>query len=239
MVEQIIDVDGIKQGQYFIKPSFDTELEELKERMDAVEEKLNNELEIAAKDLKLESGTQLKLEYVSHHGYHFRIILSNESALRQNKKYTTLDTVKGGIRFTTTKLGELNLDFTEARTSYEEQQKSIVDEVIRVARKKPFPGTVTVFFSILLNWTLISVGYLGPLSCVNNQLAQLDCLLSFAVAAITAPIAYTRPKMFSEGNGILALKGLRHPCLELQEDVVYIPNDCNFKKGNVVVVALN
>lgn len=139
MVEQIIDVDGIKQGQYFIKPSFDTELEELKERLDAVEEKLNKELEIAAKDLKLESGTQLKLEYVSHLGYHFRITLSNESALRQNKKYTTLDTVKGGIRFTTSKLGDLNLDYSQTRASYEEQQKSIVDEVIRVARKKLIP----------------------------------------------------------------------------------------------------
>lgn len=77
----------------------------------------------------------------------------------------------------------------------------------------------------------ILVGYLGPLTCLNNQMAQLDCLLSFAVAAISAPISYTRPKMFSEGHGILELKQLRHPCLELQEDVTFIPNDCYFKKG--------
>lgn len=65
-------------------------------------------------------------------------------------------------------------------------------------------------------------------------MAQLDCLLSFAVAAISAPICYTRPNMFPEGHGILELKQLRHPCLELQEDVTFIPNDCYFKKGNTM-----
>lgn len=75
------------------------------------------------------------------------------------------------------------------------------------------------------------MGYLPSLSCLNGQLAQLDCLLSFAVAAISAPISYVRPKMCSEGNGVLELKQLRHPCLELQDDVTFIPNDCYFKKG--------
>lgn len=81
---------------------------------------------------------------------------------------------------------------------------------------------------------IIPVGYLGPLSNLNNHLAQLDCLLSFAVAAISSPNCYTRPKMFPEGSGILELKQLRHPCLELQEDVTFIPNDCYFKKGKTL-----
>lgn len=78
---------------------------------------------------------------------------------------------------------------------------------------------------------MLPVGYLNPLSCLNGQLAQLDCLLSFAIAAISAPNCYTRPKMSSEGSGVLEFKQLRHPCLELQEDVTFIPNDCYFKKG--------
>lgn len=134
MVEQIIDVDGIKRGEYFIKPSFDTELGELKESMDGIEEKINRELAKAAKDLRLDSGTALKLEFIAHHGYHFRVTLQNESILRNNDKYKTLGAVKGGVRFTTDKLSELNSEFNDARASYEEQQKSIVDEVVRVAR---------------------------------------------------------------------------------------------------------
>lgn len=42
----------------------------------------------------------------------------------------------GGLRFTTDKLSELNSECNDARTSYEEQQKSIVDEVVRVARMR-------------------------------------------------------------------------------------------------------
>lgn len=135
MVEQVIDADGLKRGEYFIKPSFDKELEEVKDEMDAIEEKLNGELAKAAKDLKLESGTGIKLDFVQHHGYHFRITLSNAKVLQKREKYKTLDAVKGGVRFSTDKLEELNFDFDEARKSYEEQQKNIVDEVIRVARK--------------------------------------------------------------------------------------------------------
>lgn len=66
---------------------------------------------------------------------------------------------------------------------------------------------------------------------LNHQLAQLDCLLSFAVAAVSAPIPYVRPDMHAEGTGLLQLKLLRHPCLELQEDVVFIANDVDFKQG--------
>lgn len=77
------------------------------------------------------------------------------------------------------------------------------------------------------------VGYLSPLTCLNNQIAQLDCLLSFAIAAVTAPIPYVRPKMYSEETGHLELLELRHPCLELQKDVQFIANDVKFKQNEI------
>ena len=33
------------------------------------------------------------------------------------------------------------------------------------------------------------------------------------------------------GSGILKLKEARHPCLEMQDDVSFIPNDVSFEKG--------
>ena len=33
------------------------------------------------------------------------------------------------------------------------------------------------------------------------------------------------------GSGILKLIEARHPCLEMQDDVAFIPNDVNFEKG--------
>lgn len=203
MVEQIIDVDAIEKGEYLIKASFDDSLKEMKSGMDTAELAMRKELSKTANDLELDS---VKLDYVSQHGHHFRIALRDDECLRRNNKYRILDAIKGGVRFTSDKLSALNDDFMRFKEEYEEQQKSIVDEVIRVA-----------------------LGYLGSFTRLNNYVAQLDCLLSFAIAAASAPATYIKPKMVSEEPRVLTLRGLRHPCLELQDDVTYIANDITFQ----------
>lgn len=210
MVEQILDTDGIDKGEYLIKASFDEQLQDTRDSMDAIEHKIHKQLTAASNDLNLES--RIKLEYVSHIGHHFRISLKDDSILRKNSKYRILDAIKGGVRFTTEKLSDLNEEFLRAKENYEEQQKSLVDEVIRV-----------------------SLGYLPAFTTLNNEIAQLDCLLSFAVAAATAPIPYVRPEMMSTGPRVLELAALRHPCLELQEDVTYIANDAVFKEDEATM----
>ena len=37
-----------------------------------------------------------------------------------------------------------------------------------------------------------------------------------------------------KGSGILRLKEARHPCLEMQEDIAFIPNDVTFERGNTL-----
>lgn len=203
MVEQIIDIDAIEKGEFLVRPSFDEKLEELKESMDQFETKMSKIHSRAIDELKLEA---VKLEYVSHLGYHFRVTLRDESCLRGNKKFRTIDTLKGGVRFTSDALEDLNRDFLHAKDDYEEQQQSIVEEVIRVA-----------------------LGYLGSFTRLNSGIAELDCLLSFAIAAVSAPTPYVKPKMSDNELRILNLKGMRHPCLELQEDITFIANDIEFK----------
>ncbi|XP_031627538.1 DNA mismatch repair protein spellchecker 1 [Contarinia nasturtii] len=204
MVEQIIDRDEVEKGEFMVRPSFDEELGELKKTMDEFESKIAKVRSKAVDDLNNDS---VKLEYVSHLGYHFRLTLKEESALRNNKKYRTIDTLKGGIRFTNDALEKLNKDFMEARVQYETQQQSIVEEVIKTA-----------------------LSYLGSFTRLNNHIAELDCLLSFAIAAVSAPIPYVKPKMSDESPRILNLQGMRHPCLELQEDITFIANDVAFKE---------
>ena len=36
------------------------------------------------------------------------------------------------------------------------------------------------------------------------------------------------------GSGVLRLKEARHPCLEMQDDVAYIPNDVSFERGMLI-----
>lgn len=205
MVEQIIDVDAIEKGEFMIRSSFDDSLKEMKSNMDEAESKMRKLLSKAVDDLNLDS---VKLDYVSHHGHHFRIALRDDGCLRNNKKYRILDAIKGGVRFTSDKLSDLNDDFLRYKQDYEEQQKSIVEEVIRVA-----------------------LGYLGSFTRLNNHVAQIDCLLGFAIAAVSAPTTYVQPKMISEEPRVLKLRGVRHPCLELQDDVTYIANDVSFENG--------
>lgn len=205
MVEQIIDIDAIQKGEFLVSSTFDDQLGELKSTMDTFESKMRKLLSKASDDLSLDS---VKLEYVSHLGHHFRITLRDESILRKNNKYRILDAVKGGVRFTTEALDNLNQEFLHAREQYEEQQQSIVDEVIKVA-----------------------VGYLNSFTRLNNHIAELDCLLGFAVAAVSAPTPYVKPKMSSDSVRTLKLTGMRHPCLELQEDITFIANDVEFREN--------
>lgn len=60
----------------------------------------------------------------------------------------------------------------------------------------------------------------------------MDVLTSLANAAASAPIPFVRPKLHHEGSGIIAIKKARHPCLERQDSMSFIPNDVYFKSEN-------
>lgn len=65
---------------------------------------------------------------------------------------------------------------------------------------------------------------------MNFIFAQLDVLVSLAVAAATAPIPYIRPKLHEEGSDYMKLIRIRHPCLEVQDGMSYTPNDVEFQR---------
>lgn len=208
MIESTLDMDVVDRGEFLVKPSFDENFQELRNQMDELEEKLKSHLNKAARDLSLEPGKSVKLESNSQLGYYFRVTLKDEKVLRNNKNFTTIDTNKNGVRFRDSKLEQLNSDYISTRDQYQEHQKAVVDEIMNIAS-----------------------GYSGTLNNLSGIVAHLDVLTSFAVVVATAPRPYTRPKMHAEGSGVLSLTQARHPCLERQDGVDYIPNDAHFKHG--------
>lgn len=78
---------------------------------------------------------------------------------------------------------------------------------------------------------LITAGYVPPIKVIGNVVAMIDVLNSFALAASSANEKYVRPEMLPSEAQELHLVQARHPCLEIQEGVDYIPNDVHFTKG--------
>lgn len=48
---------------------------------------------------------------------------------------------------------------------------------------------------------------------------------------MNAPIPYVKPTMYERGQGDTILIEARHPSLEVQDDVTFIPNDVSLKRG--------
>lgn len=208
MVEEVMDIDGLKKGEYFVRASFDEQLQEIKEKMDAIEAKMRKETKSYAKILGLTEGTSLKLDFVSHLGFYLRTTRKEHQNIKKYKQFLQIDTARGGLRITTAFLKDLNEEYAEYKKAYEDQQKTIVTDICR-----------------------ITAGYSIPLTALNHIIATLDVFTSLAQVVTNSPGVYTRPEIFSEENRILEIKALRHPCLECQEDVQYIPNDVDMKSG--------
>ncbi|WFD20579.1 MSH2 protein [Malassezia caprae] len=107
----------------------------------------------------------------------------------------------GGLYFTTSAMRELNDDFRSLSDEYARTQSRLVKDVIDIASS-----------------------YAPPLEQLNVVLAHLDVILSLAQVSSNAPIPYTRPQILERGADLLLVDS-RHPCLEVQDDVNFIPNN--------------
>jgi DNA mismatch repair protein MSH2 len=105
----------------------------LKSEMDNIENKIQKVLRKAADDLGMEAGKSIKLELNPRIGYLFRITLNEEKNIRNNKSYTVVSSIKGGIRFRNKNLEILSDEYLSKKNSYTSQQKMIVAEIVETA----------------------------------------------------------------------------------------------------------
>lgn len=206
LIETTIDLKQVQNHLFIIKSSYDPDLQELKDRLDDIEDKLDRLCDKTAKELDL-APKSVKLESNPLNGYYFRISRKDDASLKRIKDVKVIATNKDGIKFQTSKLESVNDEWIGLKESYEEAQKTVVDQILQ-----------------------ISTGYLDPLQVLNNLVAELDIYVSFAQVALSSQNEYVRPKLHELGSGILKLRESRHPCLELQDGLAFIPNDADFKK---------
>uniref|UniRef100_H2YRN3 DNA mismatch repair protein MSH2 n=1 Tax=Ciona savignyi TaxID=51511 RepID=H2YRN3_CIOSA len=224
MLDSTLDfkmVGWVERHEYMVKCDFDPELQRLRSKMTEVEEEMEEAFTDAATQLKLEKGKTIKLELAPQFGYVFRVTCKEEKALRQNKRFTTLDTNKAGVSFSTARnpaftcppfvtrfinsqLQQLSDGYQDLRASYEAQQDAVVTEIMSIA-----------------------CGYAEPMHTLGDVLAKLDVLLSFA-------------QPLGTGSNLIKLDQCRHPCVERQDDVSFIANDVLLKKEehNFIIVTV-
>jgi DNA mismatch repair protein MSH2 len=212
LLEAAVDLDRVPD-EYLIAASYDPGLEEIQIEKEQVEDEINKLAAEAADDLSLVLDKSIKLEWhkASHQRLRcLRITAKEEKVVRKKlqARYMELETRKDGMKFTNKPLKAAADELQRLSGQYDSRQADLVAQVVNVA---------STFSEI---WETVSA-----------LLAELDILVGFADLAACAPKPYCRPLMLPPDDGQLVLKGCRHPCVEAQDSVDFIPNDCVMEKG--------
>ncbi|XP_058227199.1 DNA mismatch repair protein MSH2 [Rhododendron vialii] len=210
LVEAAVDLDQLENGEYMISPSYDPKLCQLKDEQVSLEQQIHRLHQQTANDLDLAADKALKLDKGTQFGHVFRITKKEEPKIRKklNIHFIVLETRKDGVKFTNTKLKKLGDQYQKILEEYKNCQKVLVARVVQ---------TAATFCEVFESLAVL--------------LSELDVLLSFADLAASCPTPYTRPYITLSDVGDIVLEGSRHPCVEAQDWVNFIPNDCRLVRG--------
>ena len=211
-VEATIDLKATERHEYIIKPEFDTSLADIHaERDRLLDDCIYPIYKAACRNLRLEPQKKIKLERSDIYGYFLRISRNDARVLSAEWKntYEELSTQKNGIYFTTRELRDYSNQYQKLTESYISKQSLLVKEILNVA------STYSPVFTVY-----------------NTVVAELDVLSSFAEVVRTSPKTYCRPTLYNDPLSPLTIIGGRHPTVEVEESVEFMPNDCTFSRAS-------
>ncbi|GAB9466819.1 DNA mismatch repair protein [Globisporangium polare] len=196
LIEEVVDLDT--RPNLVINAKHDEELQALRSEWNDVLSEIEDEHRNARETI----GGDIKCEKDKVREFVFRVVNMKEEARISKLPYVHIcQVLVSGVQFTTTKLKSLASEHRRIKSEYEKRQSSLLNAASDVATT-----------------------YVPVLEAATATLAELDVLLGFAHAACHAGSGYCRPQLEAEGDCVV-LTSARHPCVELQEQVDFIPND--------------
>lgn len=223
LIETTIDLSPLESStgdlnnDFNIKPEFDDSLVEINDRLQDTKRSIKKLHQAVGEDLNIEIDKKLKLEQHVQHGWCFRVTRNDSVVLRNtDKTYNQLQTVKAGVFFSSPGLDALSKKYNKVNQEFNVKQRELIKEIL----------------SITLTYQLVFL----KLSMI---LSHLDVVNSFANAALLAPTTFVKPNLqpMSDSNDReIKLPESRHPLLEVQDDVSFIPNDLDLSKKSFAII---
>eukprot|EP00835_Amoeboradix_gromovi_P005499 NODE_522_length_7276_cov_0.315173.p1 type:complete len:746 gc:universal NODE_522_length_7276_cov_0.315173:6003-3766(-) len=158
---------------------------------------------------KIRHSTSDKLTLDKHikHGYCLRIPKSKAGLVKKYKNIIELATLKNQVYFTTLELQHYSSQLKSLQSQYNKASIEITDEIHE-----------------------LGVQYAQCYFNISELIAQIDVLSAFANTATL--FNYNRPVF---GNELIIKEG-RHPCIEQQNNMTFISNDCHMSVDNSVEI---
>ncbi|ORZ36654.1 muts domain V-domain-containing protein [Catenaria anguillulae PL171] len=236
LVEETVDLEAVENHQFRVLPHVDPELQTLHEQIADLESQVQPIAAKVARALGLELNKVVKVDHSSQHGFHLRVSLTHSNVLRGKKELIELTTLKSGVLFTTAELRRVAGQLLELGNEYTKQQDAVVKDLMAKL------GSLSVNFFLYscvafspMSFFLVEfiAEHIPTLTLLADVFSDLDVLSAFAHVGLQAPTPYTRPIMThdtadsDDANSTreLNLINLRHPCIEVQPGMHFIPND--------------
>eukprot|EP00557_Chaetoceros_sp_GSL56_P006597 CAMPEP_0176487796 /NCGR_PEP_ID=MMETSP0200_2-20121128/6342_1 /TAXON_ID=947934 /ORGANISM="Chaetoceros sp., Strain GSL56" /LENGTH=923 /DNA_ID=CAMNT_0017884687 /DNA_START=354 /DNA_END=3125 /DNA_ORIENTATION=- len=219
LVEAVLDFDAAPR-EFLVKATFSDDLKDLRDELDAIEqekEDIHDNMNKVWEKLSGQRG-QVRLEDMDSNGntscaWQFRIPDTNASKVLQQEladDVTIHRLLKNGVYFSNKELLQLGSKKHDLLMEYDKSQREVVENAMNVA-----------------------VTYIPVLERASELVAEIDVLASLAHVAAFNPHGYCLPEITDDdkdGSGIV-LKEARHPCVELQDHIEFIPNDFDLVFG--------
>ena len=206
LVEHVVDMSSLPELR--VNPNFNAELADLKAQIDAALAAVDAAHQRAER-LGVVAAGSIRCEPSKEHGFCFRVPgLAAQQQLRSSKHaITILNTLKNGTYFTTPDLQDAAAAHADLAEAYDAAQADLVRSAVDTGAT-----------------------YVPLLEAAGRTAAKLDVVCALAQAALSSSRGYCRPKMLPKGAD-LEVRGARHPCVEVMEDVDFIANDYVFERG--------